>query len=72
MQAQEPQVTTSCNCRLPGGPKQHEPYWDALRTRIMQGDRVNETKLAEIELDHDARTTSNAYFLGGVIEMQGR
>jgi len=55
----------------PGGPKQHEPYWDALRTRIMQGDRVNDTKLAEIELDHDAHTTSNAYFLAGVTEMQG-
>jgi len=56
---------------VPGGPKQHEPYWAALRNRIMQGDRVNEMKLAEIELDHDARTTSNAYFLAGVTEMQG-
>jgi len=28
-------------------------------------------KLAEIELDQDARTTSNAYFLAGVTEMQG-
>jgi tetratricopeptide (TPR) repeat protein len=27
-------------------------------------------KLAEIELDHDPRTTSNAYFLAGVTEMQ--
>src|SRR5205814_10345405 len=43
----------------------------ALRTRILQGDRVNEMKLAEIELDQDARTTSNAYFLAGVTEMQG-
>lgn len=55
---------------VPGGPKQSEPYWAALRTRILQGDRVNEMKLAEIELDHDARTTSNAYFLAGVTEMQ--
>jgi tetratricopeptide (TPR) repeat protein len=37
----------------------------------MQGDRVNEMKLAEIELDNDARVTSNAYFLAGVTEMQG-
>jgi len=37
----------------PSGPKQHEPYWAALRTRIMQGDRVNEMKLAEIELDNE-------------------
>ena len=55
----------------PGGPKQREPYWAALRSRIMQGDRVNEMKLAEIELDNDARVTSNAYFLAGVTEMQG-
>jgi tetratricopeptide (TPR) repeat protein len=55
---------------VPSGPKQDEPYWTALRSRILQGDRVNEMKLAEIELDQDARTTSNAYFLAGVIEMQ--
>jgi len=55
---------------VPGGPKQKEPYWTALRSRILQGDQVNEMKLAEIELDQDARTTSNAYFLAGVIEMQ--
>src|SRR5882724_8041481 len=55
----------------PSGPKQHEPYWAALRTRIMQGDRVNEMKLAEIELDNEPRVTSNAYFLAGVTEMQG-
>src|SRR5206468_7752989 len=56
---------------LPGKPKQQEPYWAALRARIMQGDRVNEMKLAEIELDNDAGVTSNAYFLAGVTEMQG-
>jgi len=56
---------------VPGGPKQSEPYWVALRGRILQGDRVNEIKLAEIELDGDPRTTSNAYFLAGVTEMQG-
>jgi len=55
---------------LPKGPKQDEAYWTALRTRIMQGDSVNEMRLAEIERDHDARTTSNAYFLAGVLEMQ--
>jgi tetratricopeptide (TPR) repeat protein len=54
----------------PGGPKQNEPYWATLRSRIMQGDRVNDVKLAEIELEHDNRTTSNAYFLAGVTEMQ--
>src|SRR6266436_3947114 len=34
---------------VPGGLKQHEPYWAALRSRIMQGDRVSEMLLAEIE-----------------------
>ncbi|MGH9539539.1 MAG: tetratricopeptide repeat protein, partial [Terriglobales bacterium] len=56
---------------IPGGPKAREPYWATLRSRILQGDQVNEMRLAEIGLDHDARTTANAYFLAGVIEMQG-
>jgi tetratricopeptide (TPR) repeat protein len=55
---------------IPGGPKAREPYWATLRNRILQGDQVNEMRLAEIGLDHDARTTANAYFLAGVIEMQ--
>jgi len=55
---------------IPVGPKQNEPYWTALRNRILQGDRVNQMKLAEIELDHDDFTTSNAYFLAGLTEMQ--
>src|SRR5438094_3956923 len=55
---------------LPKGPKQDEADWTALRTRTIQGDSVNEMRLAEIERDHDARTTSNAYFLAGVLEMQ--
>lgn len=55
---------------IPSERKQLDPYWSALRTRILQGDRVSEMKLAEIELDHDPRTTSNAYFLAGVTEMQ--
>ncbi|MGH9502135.1 MAG: peptidase MA family metallohydrolase [Terriglobales bacterium] len=71
----EPNPRTTNHAKLqlpvPGGPKQNEPYWTALRGRILQGDRVNEMKLAEIELDDDARTTSNAYFLAGVTEMQG-
>jgi len=50
--------------------KENEPYWTVCVARILQGDRVNEMKLAEIELDQDARTTSNAYFLAGVTEMQ--
>ena len=56
---------------VPGETRQTGPYWAGLRSRILQGDQVNEIKLAEIALDHDARTTSNAYFLAGVTEMQG-
>jgi tetratricopeptide (TPR) repeat protein len=56
---------------VPAAPKQGEPYWTALRARILQGDHVNDMKLAEIELDHDARTSSNAYLLAGIAEMQG-
>jgi tetratricopeptide (TPR) repeat protein len=70
----DPNATTTSHDKLqlpiPSERKQLEPYWAALRTRILQGDRVSEMKLAEIELDHDPRTTSNAYFLAGVIEMQ--
>ena len=36
----------------------------------MQGDSVNEMRLAEIEREHDAHTTSDAYFLAGVLEMK--
>src|SRR5437879_5628209 len=38
---------------LPKGPKQDEAYWTALRTRIMQGDSVNEMRLEEIEIGND-------------------
>src|SRR5439155_20952272 len=55
---------------LPQRPKQDEAEWTESGTRLMDVDSDNEMRLAEIERDHDARTTSNAYFRAGVLEMQ--
>jgi len=55
---------------LPTGPKQDEQYWASLRNRVMVGDSMDNMRLAEIELQHDARATANAYFFAGVTEMQ--
>ena len=55
---------------LPSGPKQNDSYWSGLRERIMVRDTIDDIRLAEIELQHDLRTTENAYFLAGVIEME--
>jgi tetratricopeptide (TPR) repeat protein len=55
---------------LPAGPKQDEQYWAGLRQRIMVGDSIDDMRLAEIELQHDARATANAYFFAGVTAMQ--
>lgn len=55
---------------LPTGPKQDDNYWAALRNRIMVGDGIDDMRLAEIEIQHDAHTTANAHFLAGVMEMQ--
>jgi tetratricopeptide (TPR) repeat protein len=55
---------------LPAGPKQNDSYWSGLRERIMVRDTIDDIRLAEIELRHDLRTTENAYFLAGVIEME--
>jgi tetratricopeptide (TPR) repeat protein len=54
----------------PAGPKQSETYWAALRNRIMVRDSIDDMRLAEIELEHDAGATANAYLLAGVTEMQ--
>lgn len=55
---------------LPAGPKQDDPYWTSLRSRIVRGDEIDRMRLAEVEREHDSRTTTNAYFLAGVIEAQ--
>jgi len=55
---------------LPAGPRQNDSYWSGLRDRIMVRDTIDDIRLAEIEIKHDLRTTENAYFLAGVIEME--
>lgn len=52
------------------GPKQEDAYWTGLRNRIMVGDGIDDMRLAEIEIQHDARATGDAYYLAGVTEMQ--
>ena len=55
---------------LPTGPKQNDAYWEGLRNRIMVRDTIDDQRLAEIEIQHDNRTTGNAYYLAGVTAMQ--
>ena len=55
---------------LPKGPKQDEGYWSTLRSRITTGESIDNMRLGEIELENDARLTTNAYFLAGVIAMK--
>ena len=52
------------------GPKQDDAYWTALRNRIMVGDAIDDMRLAEIEIQHDAKFTGDVYYLAGVMEMQ--
>src|SRR6201981_76680 len=54
---------------IPNGPKE-DAYWSALRNRITTEDTIDNMRLAEIERDNDVRTTTNAYFLAGVMAMQ--
>jgi tetratricopeptide (TPR) repeat protein len=55
---------------LPMGPDQSGGYWAGLRKRIMAGDSIDEMRLAEIETEHNARTTADAFSLAGITEMQ--
>ena len=55
---------------VPAGPRQNDAYWTGLRNRIMVRDSIDDIRLAEIGLQHDDRTTENAYFLAGVIDME--
>jgi tetratricopeptide (TPR) repeat protein len=71
----EPSQTTASQhekvkLSLPAGPRQNDSYWSGLRSRIMVRDTIDDIRLAEIELQHDLRTTENAYFLAGVIDME--
>jgi Tfp pilus assembly protein PilF len=55
---------------LPAGPKQDERHWAALRDRITSGGVIDDMRLGEIEIQHDARTTADAFYLAGVTEIQ--
>src|SRR5260370_40225454 len=55
---------------LPTGPQQNDAYWKGLRNRIMVRDAIDDQRLAEIEIQHDNRTTANAFYLAGVTAMQ--
>jgi tetratricopeptide (TPR) repeat protein len=55
---------------LPAGPGMNGSYWAGLRKRVMTGDSVDEMHLAEIETEHNARTTADAFSLAGITEMQ--
>ena len=55
---------------LLSGPNQNEARWSKLRDRFMVRDTIDDTRLAEIELQHDVRTTADAYYLAGVIAME--
>ena len=48
---------------LPSAPKQNDAYWESLRNRIMVRDTIDDQRLAEIEIQHDIRTTANAFYL---------
>ena len=54
----------------PAGPKQNDSYWIGLRRRIMTADAIDDQRLAEIEIQHDNRTTADAFYLAAVTAMQ--
>lgn len=58
------------NIQSPAGPKQNDAYWTGLRKRIMTADTIDDQHLAEIEIQHDNRTTADAFYLAAVIAMQ--
>lgn len=56
---------------LPTGPRQTDSYWTGLRNRIMVRDTIDDQRLAEIEIQHNDRTTADAFYLAATTEMQG-
>jgi tetratricopeptide (TPR) repeat protein len=55
---------------VPAGPKQSDAYWSGLRNRIMVRDTIDDQRLAEIEIQHNDRTTADAFYLAAATEMQ--
>jgi Tfp pilus assembly protein PilF len=60
------------NLQAPAGPKQNDAYWTGLRRRIMTADIIDDQRLAEIEIQHNNRTTADAFYLAAVTAMQDR
>jgi tetratricopeptide (TPR) repeat protein len=56
--------------QVPVGPKQNDAYWAGLRNRIMVRDTIDDQRLAEIEIQHNDRTTADAFYLAATTEMQ--
>lgn len=56
--------------QAPAGPKQTDAYWTGLRNRIMVRDAIDDQRLAEIEIQHDTRTTADAFYLAAMTAMQ--
>ena len=54
----------------PAGPKQNDAYWIGLRNRIMIADIIDDQRLAEIEIQHNDRTTADAFYLAAITAMQ--
>lgn len=52
------------------GPKVNDAYWIGLRNRIMTADKVDDQRLAEIEIQHNNRATADAFYLAAVTAMQ--
>ena len=57
--------------QMPAGPRQNDAYWSGLRNRIMVRDTIDDQRLAEIEIQHNDRTTADAFYLAAVTAMQG-
>jgi tetratricopeptide (TPR) repeat protein len=55
---------------LPAGPAQSQGYWAGLLKRITVGDAIDDMRLAEIETEHNTRTTADAFYLAGVVKMK--
>jgi tetratricopeptide (TPR) repeat protein len=56
--------------QVPAGPKQNDAYWTGLRNRIMVRDTIDDQRLAEIEIQHNDRTTVDAFYIAAMTAMQ--
>jgi tetratricopeptide (TPR) repeat protein len=57
--------------QTPAGPKENDAYWTALRNRIMTAGAIDDQRLAEMEIQHNNRTTADAFYLAATTALQG-